>query len=244
MLNNLLNVWATYTCEDNVLIYQLGKVGSSTLESSIKNSIHTHSLYGNPPCYVYMQQQRQGLKKLHGWLGDTIKRIALYQRKEVKIITLVRDPVDRNISMFFQDLAYWIYEYVGTVSQDTRTSEIDYLETVFEKSFDHYYINKWFDIELKRLTGIDVFQTPFPKDRGWVVIKQGKYSVLLIEASKLTSCEPVIGDFIGRKVVLQESNAGHKKWYASLYNQFKSSFDKNAYREKLKKTKYFKHFYG
>jgi len=243
MISRFRKIWARYTDDECILIYQLGKVGSSTIENSIPNSIHTHTLYGNAPCHVYMAQQRRGIKKLIGWLGDTVKRIAIHRRSRVKIITLIREPVDRNISMFFQDLAHWIYSYAENGDDNTRSNDTMFLHNVFNTSFDHFYFDKWFDNEIKRLTKIDVFSEAFPSDIGWKEFRNGKFSVLLIESKNLINNEGIISQFIGKEVTLKNANSGSGKWYGPVYNKFKIQFDRKSYKEKLSNTKYYRHFY-
>lgn len=243
MISRFKKIWARYSDEDCVLIYQLGKVGSSSIENAIPNSIHTHTLYGNAPCHVYMAQQRRGFKRLVGKIGDMVKRIAIHRRKSVKIITLIREPVDRNISMYFQDLAHWIYSYAENGDDNTRSNDTMFLHNVFNASFDHFYFDRWFDNEIKKLTKIDVFSEVFPSDMGWKEFRNGKFSLLLIESTKLTNNEGVISQFIGKEITLTKANNGSEKWYGPLYDKFKVQFDRKSYKEKLLMTKYYQHFY-
>ena len=94
-----------------VLIYQMGKVASSSIFHSLKtttdfNAFHVHRL--NPK---HITRVREG----HLQRGDSPpiedeEGLYLYEnlikpcRTPIKIISLVREPISRNISAFFQNL--------------------------------------------------------------------------------------------------------------------------------------------
>ena len=40
---------ARYTDAESIFLYQMGKVGPSSMEASLKNTIYYHNLYNNPP---------------------------------------------------------------------------------------------------------------------------------------------------------------------------------------------------
>lgn len=243
MLKKIMPVWKKFKNEKNIIIYQMGKVGSSSLENSIKGSIHTHMFFGNSPCHVHLRQRRSGIKKYSGKIGDAIKVTALKRRKIIKIITPIRDPADRNISMFFQDLAHWIYFHTGKGNHDSRFEGDDYLKTVFKESFDHEYALNWFDIEFRRLTGIDIYSYPYDKEKGIATINKGKFSVLVLDSNKIEDNIPLIEEFAQQKITLKNTNTAERKWYGDIYKKFKSEFDIEHYREKLKTHKFYKKFY-
>lgn len=244
MFKRLNDVITRFSDENNVLIYQMGKVGSTSLEKSIPGSIHLHSLYGNAPCWIFQKQHRSGLAFINGYVGDFIKRRCILKRKKVKIITLVRDPYKRNLSMFFQDLSHWVYNYMGAQGADCRTDDSGFLFDVFESSFDHDYLHSWFDKEIRRLTGIDIYESSF-SSQGFSIYKNGKFEVLLLRAEDLNNNMDIIEKFLGIELKVSSSNLGEKKWYSSLYREFKIQAEKKLlnYQDSLKESKFYKHFY-
>src|SRR5690606_28636264 len=139
-----------------VLVYQMGKVGSSSISESLSKSAHMHTLYGNPPCKVLLDMERRGIWKLLGIIYDFLRRTTIRFRREVKIITVIRDPIERNVSMFFQDFPFWYIAYRKDNQSVSRFSDSSLIEDMYEDVFPHSYVDSWFDKEIKRLTGIDV----------------------------------------------------------------------------------------
>jgi hypothetical protein len=246
MFRKLKETYRIYSNVDNVLIYQMGKVGSTSLENSLKNSIHIHTLYGNPPCHVQYKQRRNGFKAVVGYIGDIVRRFAIKKRSKIKIISLVREPYSRNVSMFFQDLSHWIYYFVGQGNYDNRVEDKNYLYKVFLESFDHDYLNNWFDKELKRFTGIDIYLNEFDIEKGFSVYKKGKFEVLLVTAESLNDNEDAISKFINHKVSIKSENRSNSKWYRELYQDFK--LDDGGvlvkYKSSIRQSKFYKKFYG
>ena len=114
MINDVKKVIKMY--RNKIFIYQMGKVGSTSLEESIENSVHMHTLYSNSECWV-REAQLWGLlsplQKIKRYVGSKLDRMIIRSNNEVKIITLVRDPVARDVSMFFQRLPYWYTHYLN-----------------------------------------------------------------------------------------------------------------------------------
>ncbi|MCV5836652.1 putative capsular polysaccharide synthesis family protein, partial [Escherichia coli] len=81
----------------------------------------------------------------------------LKRNQDVRIISLVREPIGRNISMFFQSLPFWMAEKYLNDDSAIRSERPQLLQEAFEEHMNHHYPLEWFDNEIKTLTGIDVF---------------------------------------------------------------------------------------
>ena len=245
IFTHFIDVYQRYADEEAILLYQFGKVGSTALEASLPAAIHQHSLYGGSPCHVHIEQRRAGVKFWVGALGDALKRMALKRRKTMKIISIVREPLARNQSMFFQDLGHWLYKYVGLDHHDTREAGFDYLFKVYEEAFDHTYVLDWYDREFKRFTGVDVYSEGFDQQTGYQIIKRPGMEILLLKYEQLADMEGVISEFCGRKVVLDTANVGTDKWYGDIYRRFKRDYrTSHSKLECLYKSRYMKAFYS
>jgi hypothetical protein len=229
-----------------VLIWQMGKVGSSTLAASIPNAMHIHTLYSNSPCHVHLAQRRNGFtQKLKGWAEDFLIRFYIKKRPTIKIITLVRSPFERNVSMLFEDLEYWMYLFAGKGNHDStiRQNE-DYLERVFYEAFDHEYGLTWFDKEIFRFTGIDVYAHPFDKNKGYSRIAMGRFDILILSSDKIDENEELISDFCGQEIKLTRANDGGRKWYAPVYKNFKTDVKfRDSYKDNIMQSKFYRHFF-
>ncbi|MEZ9946514.1 putative capsular polysaccharide synthesis family protein [Vibrio breoganii] len=246
------NLHATYekykSC--NVLIYQMGKVGSTSLERSITKSVHLHTLFSNSEC---SERQRQLLflypiKEIKNRIYQFVKRLAIRQKKEVKIISLVREPVSRNTSMYFQHFPYWYCKFLNENNDGliSRNDGNDIVKLAFETSFDHNYFNSWFDKEVKKLTGIDIFKYEFDKNKGYTVINKGKYKLLLLTMENVNKCyeNGVIQQFIAEEFTLNSSNVSENKWYSEIMKDFKNNYAYDIeYVNKMHNSKTAKHFY-
>jgi hypothetical protein len=153
--------------------------------------------------------------------------MALKNRKKIKIITIVRHPVERNISMFFQGLSFWMSEYIDQHDRETRAADIHWLHEVFYKTFNHAYCDNWFDLEIKRLTGIDVFSQVFDLEEGCSVYESGKYSVMVLKVEDIERNINKIEKFIGKKVNIDKVNKAEDKWYAPVYKNFITTLDRS-----------------
>jgi hypothetical protein len=183
-----------------ILVYQSGKVGSASIIHSLIdmniNCVHLHklSLFHN---------------KLSGIFENS---------KTIKIITLVREPINRALSLFFEGI-YYIF------SKGSFAEEGSYVNKIIEFLKKHsIYTLGWFDNELKTIFGIDIYAHPFDREKGYSIIKQGNVEVLAMKLEKLNSLESVIGEFVGApQFKLISDNAGDNKIYKYLYKNVKDT---------------------
>ena len=216
---------AHFRAAETVLIYQMGKVGSTTLENAIPNSLHLHSLFDNPPCPVRAQlRERSLVPRLRRQVGDSYKASVIRSRSLTKIITLVRDPFERNLSMYFQDLPYWVSAYIELNPGRMRDEGFELLFDAFSEMFPHEYPTQWFDNELKVLTGIDVFGYDFSHEQGFARIQKGPFDVMVVRSDRVTGLQAELAAFLGHSVSLGEANRASHKWYGSVYETFKSTY--------------------
>lgn len=188
-----------------VLIYQIGKVGSMTVYESLKNKnincmqVHVLCDYDESEEGKILEQQYQNEIKENG----------------IKIISLVRDPIARFVSAKLQgsNFACW------AINSNGRKIKERCAEELLSGSADPL---GWFQVELERLTGINVLNYPFDKEHGYSVIKKDKVELLLLTTEKLNQNESVIGNFVGiNDFHLISTNIGKKKVTKYFYNSIK-----------------------
>lgn len=248
-----------YAKSKYVLLYQMGKVASTTISNSLKEigyevwSPHTMKAdinivifdkYRNPKCLntvekieLYNRQVKK-MAKLH----------VIKKRKSLKIITVVREPVSRNVSLYFHNLHIPLMELAKRYDMRSESnSNISSLVKEFKTSFNHCNSVEWLDQEIKRYIGIDVYNYPFEKEGAYGVIKEGNIEILIIKYERLRECgEVAIRNFINdNSFAFISTNISSKKWYESVFSRFKEEivYD-SAFIELLYNSKYVRHFYS
>ena len=193
----------------NILVLQPGKVGSIAIVNSLSaiglSSSHLH--------YLSNCALTKLLNITEGFATEM--QNAIIDQEMVKIITLFRDPISRIFSNFFALVAYhykggqlspgesFIDMCVERLSQ--QYSILNENNIASESSFWPFWLEwyrtdfqfNWFDKELKGVFGIDVFTSPFNKEKGFSIIKQNNIEVLLLKNEKLNQLETIIGEFVG-----------------------------------------------
>ena len=248
--------------KESIFVYQMAKVGSSTVVASLKASsfngliCHTHFLSEKglqfltnsfeqtyDGLYECPIELRQHLLESH-FLSKKVSKDSSRSQK-YKIVTLVRDPIATNISGFFQNVDLWLPELKNGCRLETI--QMQKVSTRFFKEYPHHVPLTWFDDELKSVFGIDVFDTTFAKSKGYQIYRGKRAEVLLLKLEHLDKYgEEAFGKFLNiENFVLKRANVGSNKEYASVYRDFKKSIKiPDSYFDKMYNSKYAQHFYG
>ncbi len=198
-----------------ILVYQMGKVGSSTVvqtlgAAQLQSPIHhIHTLttrgiretekhyYGQRPRFTAPSQwpNTKHLFASH-YLFDQLRQ-GHSPKQPWKIISLVRDPVARNISDFFENIEILIPDYYARRRRNEVASTE--LSTYFLAQYsDHDVPLNWLDIELHAVFGIDVYATKFSKEQGYQIYKGDEVEVLVLRLESLYKClAPALYEFLG-----------------------------------------------
>jgi len=203
-----------------VIVYQMGKVGSSSIWQSLLTHqvmvYHCHSLNMD-----HLQGKRDKgtateLTELSIWVYEHIVK----PQRRAKYITLVREPIELNISRYFQNI-----ESIHHSEDPLVKLTLEELCEDFIKNHSHSdYALEWFDKEIQEVLGIDVYDHPFPHEVGYQVIKN-KHSELLILRTDTPDPikEAAIKDFVGlTDFSLATYNVGEDKKYSPVYRAFKA----------------------
>ena len=207
--------------ENNVIVFQPGKVGSSTVANSLTSigvaNTHIHFM---SELFTTLSSLNDGFYRK--WINNLVK--AMKEQKKVKIITMVREPIGRDLAHAFHNLTpkagrgNGVY-YTG-LPGDSFVNK--YIANRIGTDFDGQFT--WFDRELKSVFGVDVFEHPFDKDKGYALIRQANIEVLIMKLEKLNSLEATIGDFVNAPhFKLIDVNIGENKLYKFLYRNVKNT---------------------
>lgn len=223
------------------LIYSMGKVGSSTFYSSLKEKIplsailHTHFLSHNWLEKILPQLHHSFHLNIHQ--GKATKEfLKKNQNRKKKIVTLVREPMSRAISDCFQN---WKHLYD---SLDGKTSEDIFLRL---KNEDHHYTLSWFDSEFKEYLDFDIYSVPFNKELGHQTYYFDNFDLLCVKLEMLNKLDDdVFIDFFGFKLDLKNSNLSKDKPSKDLFKEVVSNYREDAIKlDAIYTSKYVEHFY-
>ena len=189
-----------------ILVYQPAKVGSVTIYRALeREKIDVVHLHRFTPTTKYKS------------VNEAYRFFASKYRGGVKIITLVRDPVARSLSRFMQQFGEM--HVTDNVCSWNLEAEAGRVMTRLLGENEEFL---WFDREIKETMGVDVYQYPFDKERGYAWIKQGNIEILLLKTEMLDQNAKVIGEFVGKPDLrLQNRNVGAEKPYKYIYEELK-----------------------
>ena len=239
-----------------IIIYQMGKVGSSTVHkslmcASVSNPIfHLHFLSQD------ITKHRQTHKKAgispspyNFYLGEAIrKQFDKNQGFPVKIISLVRDPIAFIISDLFQNPNFAGESILNDRGSIEPKKASKYIDHKLRDPNAFTYIYEWFDRELKAVFDIDVFATPFPSETGYAVYSKTNVEAMVIRLEDLSEKGPkAIADFLSldAPLVLKQSNIRTNSKENKVYRQVRESVSLTySVVEKIYSSKFVKHFYN
>lgn len=229
--------------EKTIVVYTLGKVGSSTLYYELKkvspwnNIFHAHFLSDE-----WLKDRLLGTSFYEHNIKaarQVFKYFDTYPSHKKYIISLVREPVSRQISNFMQN-PHEVVE--GDLLSYSATS----LKTAYLDKLSYDYTFNWFDSEFFNYTGFDVFAQPFDKDKGYSIYEHEDYRILIIKLEQLNTCyHDAMKAFLGLDLKLEaNANQSSNKSISHIYKELKQllKFERQEL-EQLYTHKYVTHFY-
>lgn len=171
-------------------------------------------------------------RHLHSVTGEKIINTLLNHPGKVKILSGVREPLARDLSAFFQTQAGF-FEY--DESQGDFNNRVNNMLKILRDIAGKFgnggvcpYGNSfcWYDDEFKNKLGIDIFEEPFDREKGFTIYRKGSVEIFLYRLEDLNSLEGEIQKFLGRDdfKVLHTNNAEEKNInyiYKSLKEKYR-----------------------
>ena len=101
---------------------------------------------------------------------------------------MVREPISKNISQFFQnvEVSYPEFAYSEKINLLSENEMIEEMIHFFIKNFIHDDPLVWFDVEMKKFTGIDVYEEEFPHEKGYKLYENERFRILIFRLSFLS----------------------------------------------------------
>lgn len=250
----------------------MGKVGSTSVQRSLAASgvhlrtFHVHwltpdRLSADESLYLRAARRHRGgslEKRFHPryvWEGQHLVRdLSRRPDRPRKVITLVRDPVARDVSSFFQNLLLFFGEDHGRVADEESLARV--ARRLCGLFVDNYATGRtqhdadprdWLDEQLRPVFDVDVYRSRFPRESGYEIYESGSSAVLLMRMEDLDSCAGVaFKQFLGiEDFGMTNANVGTAKGYASLYETFKRELTlPRAYLDSMYGSRMARHFYS
>ncbi len=236
-----------------IVVLTPGKVGSSSIYNTLKKQLsndifHIYHIKGESIEDARQNHLSSGRKSipLHLIVSKYLnKRLAAYKGK-IYIITVVREPISREVSSFFQNADFHNYQ----LNQKDITSAVENslvrLNEIFEENIC-MRLDVWFQSELKDNFGIDVFQEKFHNKQGYKIIKNGRFNLLLLKMEDMETVFPnAIQDFLEnkKKIKMKNSNVSSDKEYGEIYGKVRTRLGINSIvMDKIITSNYFNYFY-
>jgi hypothetical protein len=241
-----------------LILYQMGKVGSETLEASLQCHVNNrpivrvHSLIVehieealsslNLSRAKYFQRSRLVLDGTH--FARELSRDL--HKATWQVITMVRDPVAQNISSFFQILDMIIPNFEERLQRDSISLDELMEQFVARYPIDSPFAN-WFNVEMQPSFDIDVFAYDFDVDAGYRIYREPQINLLLLRLEDLDRiAADAIREFLAiDNFKLARTNEATNKGYHKLYKRFCNEAEfPSAYVEGIYNGKIARHFYS
>jgi len=240
-----------------VLIYQMGKVGSSTVYKSLKKS-----RLSNPVFHVHYLTN-SGIKMAETFHKSNsavpiiphirLSKILLNKLDKspdinMKIITLIRDPIAFEVSNFFQNVKWLKPDLIDDNGQIDKDQASHFLENKIKQyNTKTGYVDTWFDNEIKVVCDIDVFDHSFDNNKGVCIIRKENVDLLIFRLEDLNrNFKIAITEFLSPKQPIEmiKANVGKNKKYSSDYQYIKDNIKiPESVCRKIYSSRFFMHFY-
>jgi len=243
-----------------LLIYQMPKTGSQTIEATLQQCslphriVRLHFLSGNfaDPIIEKLnsnqvpEEWKQNARKQLEFTKE-MSRIVRTRRllracglkiPKVEIITGLREPISLGLSTMFENFSYFFPK--------SQPPGLDDYAEVLQRPKLYHFSQCWFDWELKPFTGIDVFQTPFPRETGYSIYQSRSARVLVYRYEALGKLAVMLSQFLGCEVPdVLVRNLASSKSYAAAYQHAKQTLHlPPAFVARQYASKMMRHFYS
>lgn len=235
----------TSVTRNPVLVLTMGRVGSTAAFRAVDGLVgveplHIHHLHPGTLAALAPRGRREAARHVR----DGYRALELLEASDgpVKIITLVRDVVERNLSVGFARLRR-MGESDGLVQlvDDARVTAQAW------SSVDVNMPDRWFDLEIRETLGIDVFARPFPPV-GHTRCREGRYDLLVMRSDLPDVVKSgAVSDLLGQAVAITQSNSKTREGgqLGELYDRFRKSAPlTDADLKKAAESKLMQHFFA
>ena len=238
------------------VVFQMGKVGSTTVSDSLEalsdrpHVYHSHFL--TPAGLEWAETQyRTNYQRTKVLPGHVIDSVVLRDRLDGgaplgwRVVTLIRDPVARNLSSFFQTMYLDHPEVDVSHASDAAVKK---LHGSFLEGFDHDFALRWLDDELGAALAVDPYDAVDDGSGGAFVLEPSGVRpgvlILKLEQLRVAGVDALVRFFDREDVPLLDANAAESKEYGGLYSRFAETIEiPTTYLDHMYESKLVRNFY-
>lgn len=251
-----MNSWSFET-DSAVIVYQMGKVGSTTVYESLASAglsipiyrVHSLSEEGLKRGIEFHHQVLKKPWSTHEKLSRLLReKIDSGQDVQWKIITLVREPIGREISEFF----HYVDSLYPDLLDENGNLEKERVVRALRAKFLFYdeatnYACRWFDVEINQVFNLDVYAYPFNHRDGFTVIGRENVAVLILRLEDLDRCfNRGLTELLGLEypIKMTRSNLRTGREHGTVYKQVLRDFTiPRLVCDRIYSSRYATHFY-
>jgi hypothetical protein len=221
-----------------LLILQMPKTGSQTVEASLQSCGLPHRIIRCHYVSVVRQAEFRRSIRAHQGLVEwaqlardqmeqmfTLRAATRWRRllrgvgfklPKLELSTGVRDAIGVALSSLFENHSYFVP--TPRLLTPARCRDLLLYPGMLSS------IEDWFDVELKPLTGINIYDQPFPRRKGYAVYETRTVRLLLYRIEALGQLPAMIREFLGCDIPqIFKRNLGESKSYAETYFHAKNN---------------------
>ena len=240
--------------EKTVWLLQPGKVGSTSLRDCINDAgtrcIQSHTV--EYPVWVLGENYRN--------IWESFTRD--FRSKKIKIIGTVREPIARDYSAFWQAFTEGggerirlmqnmtgglqeLYDRYVKMLQKGNKNIRDTLGMATPWTWCNEF--EWFEEQYHEQLGINLYDIPFNKEKGYLRFTVGTYDIFILQLEKMENAFEDLKAFLENdSIKMIWKHKASDKWFSLAYGQFRDEvripreyFDGYYYNNKM-----LNHFYS
>ena len=248
-----IKLFFVYNKKPLVIVLTIGKVGSSSVYYSIKKQItrrifHIHYISENgiEKSWTEHKSSSRNSVPLHLITSRILHKLLNKVDQKFYVITVFREPIQRKISSFFQNLD----QYKKQITLNGLSFDSTKVENVLS---DSYFLEKlkeeddWIKNELKSTFNFEVYDNNQIETNGYIIERKKSKNLLVFKMETLNDYfSTAMNDFfkMNLDISINKHNDGDIKYYSAFYKKFKNDFGlKNATLDEICNTTYFNSFY-
>lgn len=221
-------LWAFINGRQIVLIYSIGKVGSTTIYDLIRdnqkckvNVFHVHSINrkrNREQKIIYKKSYRKSVPP-HLYVGEAIGFFSnIFFNKEFIVFTPFRDPISRELSSVFQDL-----DALVSSDSDYRSKVTQVVNEKIQSLSDRLPEYEWIEREVNDFMKVDILNHEFDYKLLYSKYDSTKGLIYVCRLEDFKRSLPLIFiDAFGVEISdISSANSSTSKDYYHLYNEEK-----------------------